>query len=110
MNVFTLRINFEHNPEKPLEFLISDNESVLDVCIENNINLQHNCGGVCGCSTCHIYIDKGMENIAEISEKEEDFIDKAVNPRINSRLACQCVAQSGNIEITIPDQSHFLGH
>ncbi|HEX8609575.1 MAG TPA: ferredoxin, partial [Pedobacter sp.] len=31
-------------------------------------------------------------------------------PRITSRLGCQCVVLDGDIEITIPDQSAFLGH
>ena len=60
--------------------------------------------------TCHIYVNKGMDNIQEISDKEEDFIDRAVNPRINSRLGCQCVVIDGDIEVTLPDQSGFLGH
>lgn len=47
----------------------------------------------------------------EISDKEEDFIDRAVNPRLNSRLGCQCVLQEGQgeINVRIPDQSQFLG-
>ncbi|MNL79655.1 hypothetical protein D3C87_2063060 [compost metagenome] len=51
-----------------------------------------------------------MDNIQEISDKEEDFIDRAVRPRITSRLGCQCVVSAGDIEVTIPDQSEFLGH
>jgi len=52
-----------------------------------------------------------MEHLEELSDREEDFIDRAVNPRINSRLGCQCVLQSGTgtIEITLPDQTQFLG-
>lgn len=85
-------------------------ESVLDVALNNGIQLQHNCGGVCGCSTCHVYVVQGGDDLPEISDKEEDFIDRAVNPRINSRLACQCVIQSGQeLTIQIPTQN-FLGH
>ncbi|MNL32620.1 hypothetical protein D3C87_1544840 [compost metagenome] len=51
-----------------------------------------------------------MDDIQEISDKEEDFIDRAVRPKISSRLGCQCVVISGDIEVTIPDQSEFLGH
>lgn len=110
MNIFKVKINFEEKGLEPVELPVAEGESVLDVCLENGIELQHNCGGVCGCSTCHIYVNKGMDNIQEISDKEEDFIDRAVNPRITSRLGCQCVLVDGDIEITIPDQSQFLGH
>jgi 2Fe-2S ferredoxin len=52
-----------------------------------------------------------MEHLEELSDREEDFIDRAVNPRIISRLGCQCVLQAGtgSIEITLPDQTQFLG-
>lgn len=109
MRVFKVRINFEEG-SAPVELPIAEGESVLDIAMDNGIELQHNCGGVCGCSTCHIYVENGMEHLQEISEKEEDFIDRAVNPRINSRLGCQCVIIDGDIEVTIPDQSQFLGH
>ena len=86
-------------------------ESVLDVALNNGIQLQHNCGGVCGCSTCHIYIEQGGDDLPEISDKEEDFIDRAINPRINSRLACQCVLPNQSLEVVVllPPQN-FLGH
>ena len=110
MEIYKLKINFEEADHAPLELPIVKGESVLDVCMEHGIELQHNCGGVCGCSTCHIYVVDGMDNIQEISDKEEDFIDRAVNPRINSRLGCQCVIQNGDLEVLIPDQSGFMGH
>jgi 2Fe-2S ferredoxin len=47
----------------------------------------------------------------ELTDREEDFIDRAVNPRLNSRLGCQCVLEDGEgeLEILMPDQSQFLG-
>lgn len=110
MNVYNLTINFEEKGKESITLPIAEGESVLDVCMDHDIELQHNCGGVCGCSTCHVYVLNGMDNIQEISDKEEDFIDRAVNPRITSRLGCQCVAQTGNFEVLIPDQSGFMGH
>jgi len=110
MNIYKVKLNFEEKDHESLELAITEGESVLDVCLDNGIDLQHNCGGVCGCSTCHIYVNKGDGHLPEISDKEEDFIDRAVNPRISSRLGCQCVIIDGDIEVTIPDQSQFLGH
>src|SRR5258707_9352807 len=111
MNIFKVRINFEEKGYETIELPIAEGESVLDVCLENGIELQHNCGGVCGCSTCHVYVNTGMDNVQEISDKEEDFIDRAVNPRINSRLGCQCLLNDGDGEVvvTLPDQTQFLG-
>ncbi len=86
-------------------------DSILETALKNDIELHHNCGGVCACSTCHIYLDKGEDLVEELSDREEDFIDRAVSPRLNSRLACQCVLLKGegDLEVTIPDQSQFFG-
>lgn len=110
--MYSIKINFE---QKDLQSTtISSNavgDSLLEILLDNNIELHHNCGAVCACSTCHIYVNTGEEFLEELSDKEENFIDRAVNPRINSRLGCQCILQkgSGNIEITVPDQTQFLG-
>lgn len=110
--MYNIKINFE---QKGLESKnITSNavgDSLLEVLLDNGIELHHNCGAVCACSTCHLYVNSGEEFLEELSDKEEDFIDRAVNPRINSRLGCQCVLQqgSGSIEVTLPDQTQFLG-
>jgi 2Fe-2S ferredoxin len=90
---------------------VDPDQSILEVALNNDIELHHNCGGVCACSTCHIYVEKGEDFLEELSDKEEDFIDRAVNPRLNSRLGCQCVLLDGDgeIEVTLPDQTQFLG-
>jgi ferredoxin, 2Fe-2S len=86
--------------------------SLLELTEDHDVHLNHNCGGVCACSTCHVYIHKGEGSIEEISDKEEDFIDRAYNPRLNSRLACQCIILSDDAEIVveIPNQSRIIGH
>jgi len=52
-------------------------ESILDIAEDADIHLNHNCGAVCACSTCHVYVDKGEDQLQEISDREEDFIDRA---------------------------------
>ena len=110
--MYTIRINFEEKGLEPVSLheVVAD-QSLLEVCLDNGINLHHNCGAVCACSTCHLYVNEGESFLEALSDREEDFIDRAVNPRINSRLGCQCILQagSGEITITLPDQSQFLG-
>lgn len=108
-----VKFKFEDNSIKPIE--VSDAEagfSILEITEEHNIHLNHNCGGVCACSTCHVYVEKGEASLEEISDKEEDFIDRAINPRLESRLGCQCIIlhEDAEIEITVPDQSRIIGH
>jgi 2Fe-2S ferredoxin len=110
--MYSLKINFEQKGLSPVTLEnITPDQSLLEVLLNNGIELHHNCGAVCACSTCHLYVNKGMEHLAELSDREEDFIDRAVSPRIESRLGCQCELQpgAGSIEVTLPDQTQFLG-
>jgi ferredoxin, 2Fe-2S len=110
--MYNVKFNFEEKGLAPIEVNnVKAGHSVLEVALLNHIELHHNCGGVCACSTCHLYVNKGEEFLEEISDKEEDFIDRARNPKISSRLGCQCLINegSGTIEVTIPDQSIILG-
>ena len=110
--MYKINLKFEEKGLAPVTLDgIEEGDSILEVALKNNIDLHHNCGGVCACSTCHVYVEKGEEFLEELSDKEEDFIDRAVNPRLNSRLGCQCVLLEGDGEITVtlPDQSQFLG-
>lgn len=109
MEVYTVKFKFEQPGLAPQTVQAVTGESVLEVAHENGIHLNHNCGGVCACSTCHVYVEAGMENLPEISDKEEDFIDRAINPRLESRLACQCKL-AGDVEILVPDQREIIGH
>ena len=110
--MYSIQVNFE---QKGLESITLNNikpgDSLLEVLLDNEIVLHHNCGAVCACSTCHLYVNKGIDYLEELTDKEEDFIDRAVNPRIESRLGCQCILleENGQIEITLPDQTQFLG-
>jgi 2Fe-2S ferredoxin len=110
--MFTIKINFEQPGLAPVTLEnVESGQSLLEICLKNDIELHHNCGGVCACSTCHLYVLAGDEHLEELSDKEEDFIDRAVNPRINSRLGCQCVLidDEGEVEVKLPDQTQFLG-
>jgi 2Fe-2S ferredoxin len=110
--MYTIKFRFEEKGREPVTLTnIESDQSILEVALLNNIELHHNCGGVCACSTCHIYVNKGEDYLEELSDKEEDFIDRAINPRLNSRLGCQCVLLdgAGEVEVTLPDQTQFLG-
>lgn len=111
--MYTIQFKFEQKGLEPVTIEnIAGGQSILEVAEENNIELHHNCGMVCACSTCHLYLEKGEEHVAELSDKEEDFIDRARNPKLVSRLGCQCVLNDngkGYLEVTIPDQSLIHG-
>jgi ferredoxin, 2Fe-2S len=64
------------------------------------------CGGVCACSTCHVYVKTGADLLEPAEEDEEDILDKAFDVRANSRLGCQSkLAREGLVEVEITRES-----
>ncbi len=91
--------------DKEVEAQVGDN--ILDVALRNEIDLDHACGGVCACSTCHVKVLKGAECLVESTEEEEDQLDEARDVDLTSRLGCQGkilrVPEGGVLEVKIPE-------
>ena len=75
--------------------------SILDIALANNIHLEHNCGGNCACTTCHVIVKEGAENLSELQPDEEDRLDMAEGLTLHSRLGCQAVVK-GDAVVEIP--------
>ena len=65
--------------------------SLLDIALAHGVDIDHACGGVCACGTCHVIVRAGFEACNPPSDAEEDRLDEAYGVTPNSRLACQCV-------------------
>jgi 2Fe-2S ferredoxin len=77
--------------------------SILDIADGNDVDIDHACGGVCACSTCHVIVREGSDSLPEATEEEEDMLDEAPGVELTSRLACQAVPDgSVNIVVEIP--------
>ena len=80
--------------------------SILEAAQKGHVPEGYACGGVCACSTCHVYVLKGAELLSEAAEEEEDILDKAFDVRATSRLGCQStIAKDGEIEVEITRES-----
>jgi ferredoxin, 2Fe-2S len=76
-------------------------ESFLDVAMNHDIPLEHACGGSCACTTCHLIIREGMQNLSEMEENEADRLDTAWDLTTSSRLGCQAVIK-GDVVAEFP--------
>jgi len=86
-----------------LKVMAARGESILEIALENHIHIEHTCGGVCACSTCHVYVEAGEDSFPEPSDDELDRVEEAPGLQINSRLSCQCrIEGPGPIKITVP--------
>jgi 2Fe-2S ferredoxin len=77
--------------------------SILGQLLDAGVDIDHACGGVLACSTCHVYVSSGGKSCGDASEEEEDMLDGAPALRSTSRLACQSVPDgSSDIVVEIP--------
>ncbi len=74
--------------------------SILDIALHNGVDIDHACGGVVACSTCHVYITNGVPTCSFSEDSEQDMLDLAPDVRPNSRLSCQCVP-NGDSDVTV---------
>lgn len=77
--------------------------SILDICEGYDIPLEHTCGGVNACSTCHVIVREGFETCNEATDEELDQLEEAPGLTIKSRLGCQCVPSGAtSVVVEIP--------
>ena len=76
-------------------------ESILDVALNFGIQLEHACGGVCACTTCHVHVKAGDRNLSEPDDDELDRLDMAADLQLNSRLGCQAIVK-GDVTVDMP--------
>jgi len=76
-------------------------ESLLDIALNRGVHLEHACGGNNACTTCHVVVKQGEENLSEMQDAEMDRLDTAPGLTMHSRLGCQAIA-TGDVTIVIP--------
>ena len=74
--------------------------SLLDIALAHGIPLEHNCGGSCACTTCHVVVREGEDALSPMQQDEEDRLDTAQGLTLRSRLGCQAVVQ-GDVVVEI---------
>ena len=92
----------------PLQDLTADvapGTTVLEAAEACGAQVGHVCGGVCACSTCHVWVKKGIESVSEQQEDEMDRLDQAFDVKPVSRLACQSKIDAQDLEVVITEES-----
>jgi 2Fe-2S ferredoxin len=74
--------------------------SILDIALGNGVELDHACGGVCACSTCHVIVKQGLSSCNEETDDEGDQLEEAPGLTLQSRLGCQCVP-NGSMDLVV---------
>lgn len=93
------------NPAEELTVEVPPGTTLLDAAEKREAQVGHSCGGVCGCSTCHVWVRKGLDSLSEQSDAEMDRLDQAFDVRPFSRLACQSEVGSEDVTVEITQES-----
>ena len=81
---------------------LEENETILDACLRNGINLEHACEKACACTTCHVIIREGSGSLEPPDDLEDDYLDKAWGLEPDSRLSCQAIVQEMDLVVELP--------
>lgn len=76
--------------------------TICDAALANGIEIEHACEKSCACTTCHVVIREGFDNLEESTELEDDLLDKAWGLEPESRLSCQAKVGTEDLVIEIP--------
>jgi 2Fe-2S ferredoxin len=79
--------------------------SILDAAEECGARVGHACGGNLACSTCHVWVHEGVESLPDVTDKEDDIMDKAFDVRPESRLGCQAKLGDADLVVEITQES-----
>jgi len=76
--------------------------SILDAADAAGVELPSNCGGVCACTTCHVWVERGLDSLSEVEEREDDKLQEAAGLSAHSRLACQAKIGEEDVVVRLP--------
>lgn len=94
-----------------IETVVPAGTSILEAARACGAYVGSACGGVCACSTCHVYVKEGFDELSDVEEKEEDIIEKAFDVKSTSRLGCQARVQEGVnyvVDVSAESRKAFL--
>jgi ferredoxin, 2Fe-2S len=87
------------------EIEVEPGTTILQAAKRAHAQVGYACGGVCACSTCHVYVKEGGDSLSEQEENEMDILDKAFDVRASSRLSCQSKLADEDVVVEITRES-----
>ena len=87
------------------QFETTPGVSVADALLDHHVDIEHACGKVAACTTCHCIIRKGFGSLPAAEDDEEDLLDRAWGLTPLSRLSCQAIVQNEDLTVEIPKYS-----
>ncbi len=84
--------------------------SLMRAAVDNNVpGIDGDCGGLCACATCHVFVEpQWLERAGPRTAHEDEMLNFAAQLRDNSRLACQIpvTAALDGLVVAMPEGQH----
>ena len=90
----------------PITIEVKPGTTILEAAEECHARVGHACGGNLACSTCHVWVHEGIDSLPEVTDKENDIMDKAFGVSSESRLGCQARLGEADVVVEITEESH----
>lgn len=101
VTILPANVTIEYDPDSMPYSEHGKKGSLLDICLNHKVHLEHACGGNCACTTCHVIVRSGDSNLTQMEDDEVDRLDMAPGLTLHSRLGCQSVV-TGDVIVEIP--------
>lgn len=98
------KVHFQ-SPFDDVTVEVPEGTSILEASEKAGAHVGHACGGVCACSTCHVYVKRGAESLSDQDDPEMDRLDMAFDVRPTSRLSCQAMVGREDVDVQITEES-----
>ena len=85
---------------------VETDKTIMEAALAHGIELEHNCGGNCCCTTCHVIVREGEAHLSALEEEETDRLEECAELSATSRLGCQ-VRIRGDVMIEILERDPF---
>ncbi len=93
------------SPYQDVTVEVAKGVTLLEAAEDAGAQVGHSCGGVCACSTCHVWVRQGLDSLSEQKDDEMDRLDQAFDVKASSRLSCQTEVGGEDIEVVITQES-----
>lgn len=82
--------------------LVATGAPVLSALLAKDLKVLMSCGGKGICSTCHVRVCDGMDQLSPIGTKERRTLALVADATPESRLACQATVYGDGVTVTVP--------
>ncbi len=98
------KVHFQ-SPLDDVTVEVPEGTTLLEAAEKAGAKVGHSCGGVCACSTCHLWVVEGFDTLSDQDDAEMDRLDMAFDVRPTSRLGCQAIVGQQDVEVQITEES-----